>query len=92
MKIRVKVVCTFLTLSKKPPLFQILATRLVLGQVQQLQQQTNSVRCNNNTATSSLCVPCSRRGIVDYDVMYNSTNYAKPYYKSGVVTAEGNVQ
>ena len=29
MKIRVKVVCTFLTLSKKPPLFQILATRLV---------------------------------------------------------------
>ena len=28
MKIRVKVVCTFLTLSKKPPLFQILATRL----------------------------------------------------------------
>ena len=32
MKIRVKVVCTFLTLSKKPPppLFQILATRLSL--------------------------------------------------------------
>ena len=30
MKIRVKVVCTFLTLSKKPPpLFQILATRLI---------------------------------------------------------------
>ena len=29
MKIRVKVVCTFLTLSKKPPLFQILATRLL---------------------------------------------------------------
>ena len=28
MKIRVKVVCTFLTLSKKPPLFQILTTRL----------------------------------------------------------------
>ena len=29
MKIRVKIVCTFLTLSKKPPpLFQILATRL----------------------------------------------------------------
>ena len=28
MKIWVKVVCTFLTLSKKPPLFQILATRL----------------------------------------------------------------
>ena len=28
MKIRVKVVCIFLTLSKKPPLFQILATRL----------------------------------------------------------------
>ena len=30
MKIRVKVVSTFLTLSKKPPLFQILATRLCL--------------------------------------------------------------
>ena len=29
IKIRVKVVCTFLTLSKKPPLFQILATRLI---------------------------------------------------------------
>ena len=29
MKIRLKVVCTFLTLSKKPPLFQILATRLL---------------------------------------------------------------
>ena len=30
MKVRIKVVCTFLTLSKKPPppLFQILATRL----------------------------------------------------------------
>ena len=27
----------------------------VLGQVQQ-QQQINSVRCNNNTATSILCV------------------------------------
>ena len=30
MKIRVKVVCTFLILSKKPPLFQILATRLAV--------------------------------------------------------------
>ena len=29
MKIRVKVLCTFLTLSKNPPLFQILATRLM---------------------------------------------------------------
>ena len=28
MKIRVKVVCSFLTLSKKPPIFQILAKRL----------------------------------------------------------------
>ena len=44
----------------------------VLGQVQQ-QQQINSVRYNNNTATSSLCVLCSRRGIVDYDVIYSST-------------------
>ena len=44
----------------------------VLGQVQQ-QQQINSVRCNNNAATCSLCVPCSRRGIVDYDVIYSST-------------------
>ena len=44
----------------------------VLGQVQQ-QQQINSVRYNNNTATSSLCVLYSRRGIVDYDVIYNST-------------------
>ena len=44
----------------------------VLGQVQQ-QQQINSVRCNNNTATSSLCVLCNRRGIVDYDVIYSST-------------------
>ena len=45
----------------------------VSGQVQQQQQQINSVRCNNNTATSSLCVLRSRRGIVDYDVMYSST-------------------
>ena len=44
----------------------------VVGQVQQ-QQQINSVRYNNNTATSSLCVLCSRRGIVDYDVIYSST-------------------
>ena len=42
---------------------------LVLGQVQQQQQQINSVRYNNNTATSSLCVLCSRRGIVDYDAI-----------------------
>ena len=44
----------------------------VLGQVQQ-QQQINPVRHNNNTATSSLCVLCSRRGIIDYDVIYSST-------------------
>ena len=48
------------------------AQSLVLGQVQQ-QQQINSVRCNNNTATSSLCVLCSRGGIEDYDVIYSST-------------------
>ena len=42
----------------------------VLGQVQQQQQKINSVRCNNNAATSSLCVLCSRRGIIDYDVIY----------------------
>ena len=41
----------------------------VLGQVQQ-QQQINSVRYKNNTATSSLCVLCSRRGIVDYDAIH----------------------
>ena len=45
----------------------------VLGQVQQQQQQINSVRCNNNTSTCSLCVLCSRRGVVDYDVIYSST-------------------
>ena len=45
----------------------------VLGQVQQQQQEINSVRYNNNTATSSLCERCSRRGIVDYDVIYSST-------------------
>ena len=46
----------------------------VLGQVQQQQQQQiNPVRHNNNTATSSLCVLCSRRGIIDYDVIYSST-------------------
>ena len=43
----------------------------VLGQVQ--QQQINSVRCNNNTSTCGLCVLCSRRGVVDYDVIYSST-------------------
>ena len=45
----------------------------VLGQVQQQHQQINSVRYNNNTATSSLCVLCSRRGIVGYEVIYSST-------------------
>ena len=55
----------------------------VLGQVQQQQQQQiNSVRCNNNTATSSLCVLCSRRGIVDYDVIYSST------YRRGLITSQ----
>ena len=44
----------------------------VVGQVQQQQQQINSVQNNNDTATSSLCVLCSRRGTVDYDVIYNS--------------------
>ena len=39
----------------------------VLGQVQ--QQQINLVRYNNNTATSSLCVLCCRRRIVDYEVI-----------------------
>ena len=53
----------------------------VLGQVQQ-QQQINAVRHNNDTATSSLCVLCSRRGIVDYDVIYNST------YRRGLVTSQ----
>ena len=45
----------------------------VLGQVQQ-QQQINSVRYNSNTATSSLCVRCGRRGIVDDDAIYSSTS------------------
>ena len=53
----------------------------VLGQVQQ-QQQIDSVRYNNNTATSSLCVLCSRRSIVDYDVIYNST------YRRGLITSQ----
>ena len=54
----------------------------VLGQVQQHQQQINSVRYNNNTATSSLFVLCSRRGIVDYDVIYSST------YRRGLITSQ----
>ena len=54
----------------------------VLGQVQQQQQQINSVRYNNNTATSSLCVLCSRRGIVDYDAIYSST------YRRGLITSQ----
>ena len=52
----------------------------VLGQVQ--QQQISSVRYNNNTATSSLCVLCSKRGIVDYDVIYSST------YRRGLITSQ----
>ena len=56
----------------------------VLGQVQQQQQQQiNSVRYNNNTATSSLCVLCSRRGIIDYDVIYSST-----YRWRGLITSQ----
>ena len=55
----------------------------VVGQVQQQQQQQiNSVRYNNNTATSSLCVLRSRRGIVDYDVIYNNT------YRRGLITSQ----
>ena len=53
----------------------------VVGQVQQ-QQQIISVRYKNNTATSSLCVLCSRRGIVDYDVIYNSN------YRRGLITSQ----
>ena len=53
----------------------------VLGQVQQQQQQINSVRYNNNTATSSLCVLRNRRGIVDYDAIYSST------YRRGLITS-----
>ena len=52
----------------------------VLGQVQ--QQQINSVRCNNNTAINSLCVLCSRRCIVDYDVIYSST------YRRGLIRTQ----
>ena len=58
------------------------AQSCVVGQVQQQQQQINSVRHNYNTATSSLCVLCSRRGIVDYDVIYNST------YGRGLITSQ----
>ena len=54
----------------------------VLGQVQQQQQQINSLRYNNNRATSSLCVLYSRRGIVDYDVKYSVT------YRRGLITSQ----
>ena len=54
----------------------------VLGQVQQQQLQINSVRYNNNTGTSRLRVLCSRRGIVDYDLRYNST------YRRGLFTSQ----
>ena len=54
----------------------------VWGQVQEQQQQTNSVRYNDNTATSSLCVLCCRHGIVDYDVIYSST------YRRGLITSQ----
>ena len=53
-----------------------------LSQVQQHQQQSNSVRYNNNTATTCLYVLCSRRGIVDYDVIYSTT------YRRGLVTSQ----
>ena len=53
----------------------------VLGQVQQQQQQINSVRYNNK-ATRSLCVLCSRRGIIDYDAIYSST------YRRGLITSQ----
>ena len=54
MKIRVKVVCTFLTLSKKPPpLFQILATRLLMRNgvyrhlvLPPLLTQSQKITCN----------------------------------------------
>ena len=54
----------------------------VLGQIQQQQQRTNSVRYNNNTATSSLCVLCSMRGIVDYDAIYSNI------YRRGLITSQ----
>ena len=52
----------------------------VVGQVQ--QQQINSVRYNSNTATSRVCVLRSRRDIVDYDVICNST------YWRGFITSQ----
>ena len=52
------------------------AQSCVVGQNQQQQQQINSVRHNYNTATSSM------RGIVDYDVIYNST------YRRGLITSQ----
>ena len=62
------------------------AQSCVLGQVQQQQQQQiNSVRCNNNTATSSLCVLCSRCGIVDYDVIFSITCYRRSLITSQVL-------
>ena len=57
------------------------AQSCVVGQVQQQHQQINSIWHNYNTPTSSLCVLCSRRGIVDYDVIYNST------YRRGLITS-----
>ena len=56
------------------------AQSCVLGQVR--QQQINSVRYNNNTATNSLCELCIRRGIVDYDVIHSST------YRRGLITSQ----
>ena len=64
------------------PRVRYAAQSRVLGQVQQQQQQINSVRYNNDKATSSLCVLFSRRGIVDYDVIYSSS------YRRGLITSQ----
>ena len=52
----------------------------ILGQVQ--QQRINSVRYNNISATSSLYVLCSRRGIVEYDIIYSSS------YRRGLISSQ----
>ena len=63
---------SILTSTLQPRVRYAAQTR-VLCQVQQQQQQINSARYNYNTATSSFCVLCSRRGIVDYNVIFSST-------------------
>ena len=66
------------------PRVRYAAQSRVLCQVQQQQQQQiNSARYSYNTATSSFCVLCSRRGIVDYNVIYSST------YRRGLTTSQG---